>query len=180
MHEMGIVTRNDGPRFWVQVAGAEISCVLRGRLKKEYQRVSSLLVVGDRVRVNLLPDGTGTVEEVAPRRTELVRPGFRGMPHVMAANVDQLLIVQAARDPRFKRQLVERFLAIARRTGMEPLVVVNKTDLEPEETISGWVAPRPPAASSGTGAMRASPGVNSAGPQSECGPAYLFAPGGAG
>lgn len=138
----GIVTRNDGPRFWVDLGrGEEIPCLLRGRLKKEHMRVTSLVVVGDEVSVDLQEDGTGIIADVAPRRSELSRPGFHGYVHVMAANVDLLVIVQAAQQPRFKLHLVERFLATARRGRMEALVVVNKCDLEHEATVQSWVAP---------------------------------------
>jgi ribosome biogenesis GTPase / thiamine phosphate phosphatase len=139
--DMGLVIRNDGPRFWVALNGIEVPCVLRGRLKREQQRVTSLVVVGDQVAVTLGPDGSGVVEAVAPRRTELSRPGFHGYVHVMAANVDQLVIVQAAQQPRFKLHLAERFQVIARRGRMDAVVVVNKCDLEHEATIRSWVAP---------------------------------------
>lgn len=137
----GVVTRNDGPRFWVSIGQDEIPCLLRGRLKKEQLRVTSLVVVGDAVTIDQLPDGTGVIESVAPRRSELSRPGFHGYTHVIAANVDRLVIVQAAQQPRFKLHLVERFLAVARRGNMEPVVVVNKCDLESESTVRSWVAP---------------------------------------
>lgn len=137
----GIVTRTDGPQFWVSIGGEEVPCVLRGRLKKKYQRVTSLVVVGDQVEVERLPDGTGVIESVAPRRSELSRPGFHGYVHVIAANVDQLAIVQAAQQPRFKLHLVERFMTIARHGRTEAMVVVNKCDLEDEATIRSWVAP---------------------------------------
>lgn len=137
----GIVTRNDGPRFWVETEGREVPCILRGRLKKEQMRVTSLVVVGDRVAVDLLPEGTGVIHEVEPRKSELSRPGFHGYTHVMAANVDRLVIVQAARQPNFKLGLTNRFLAMAHRGRMEPIVVVNKCDLENEATIRSWVAP---------------------------------------
>jgi ribosome biogenesis GTPase len=137
----GIVTRSEGPRFWVDLGGQEVACVLRGRLKKEQQRVSCLVVVGDEVIVEPLPDGTGAIKARESRRTELVRPGFRGQANVTAANLEQLVIVQAARDPSFKRHLVERYLTTARRGRMSSLVVVNKCDLEEEETIRSWVEP---------------------------------------
>lgn len=137
----GIVTRNDGPRFWVDLGGQEVPCILRGKLKREQLRVSSLVVVGDEVAVAQLPDGTGAIASLSPRRTELSRPGFHGLTHVMAANVDQLLIVQSARQPGFKRHLAERFLTIAGRGRMGALVVVNKCDLEDEAVIRAWVAP---------------------------------------
>jgi ribosome biogenesis GTPase len=125
----------------VELNGTEVPCVLRGKLKREQQRVTSLVVIGDQVSVTLTGDGTGVVEELAPRRSELSRPGFHGYVHVMAANVDQLVIVQAAQQPRFKLHLVERFQAIARRGRMAAIVVVNKCDLEHEATIRSWTAP---------------------------------------
>lgn len=141
MVTQGIVTRHDGPRFWVEAGEDEIQCVLRGRLRKRQIRETSPVVIGDHVDVERQPDGTGTIESVHPRRSELVRPGFAGLAHVMAANVDQLVIVQAARQPNFKRALVERFMAMARRGRMGALLVVNKCDLEQEALIQAWVAP---------------------------------------
>lgn len=137
----GIVTRNDGPRFWVALEGKEIPCILRGKLKREHQRVTSLVVVGDQVELLLQPDGTGVIEQILPRRSELSRPGFHGYVHVMAANVDQLVIVQAAQQPRFKLHLVERFLVIANRGRMQAVAVVNKCDLEHPATVQSWVEP---------------------------------------
>jgi ribosome biogenesis GTPase len=137
----GLVTRVEGPRFWVEANGQEWPCILRGRLKKEQLRQTSLVVVGDNVQVLPQPDGSGVIEAIAPRRTVLERPGFGGLKHVMAANLDQLVVVQAAQQPRFKLHLVERFQAIARRGGVPVLVVVNKADLEVEATIQAWTAP---------------------------------------
>lgn len=139
--EHGIVIRTEGARIWVNVNESEVPCVLRGRLKKEHLRVTSLVVVGDRVGVDLQPDGTGAIASIEPRRTELSRPGFHGYTHVMAANVDQLVIVQAAKDPAFQRNLVERFLATAERGGMDAIVVVNKCDLVDEVEIRSWLEP---------------------------------------
>lgn len=137
----GLITRVDGPRLWVEVDGQEIPCVLRGRLKKEQLRQTSLVVVGDEVSVAPQPDGSGVIEAITPRRTVLERAGFHGYTHVIAANLDQLVVVQAAAQPRFKLHLVERFQSIAMRGGVPVVVVVNKADLESEATIRSWTAP---------------------------------------
>jgi len=137
----GMIVRNDGPRMWAQIGTEEVPCVLRGRLKREAQRVTSLVVVGDEVEITRQPDGTGVIEAIRPRRSELSRQGFHGYVHVIAANVDQLLFVGSAQQPRFKLHLAERFLAIARRGRMEAVVVISKCDLEHENTLRAWVAP---------------------------------------
>ena len=139
--DTGLVTRAEGALLWVALDGREVPCVLRGRLKKKQLRVTSLVVVGDEVEVSLLPDGQGVIEDVKPRRTELVRPGFRGYALVTAANLDLLVVVQSARQPAFQRSLVERFLVTAARGGMKAIVVVNKCDLEKESLIRSWVEP---------------------------------------
>jgi ribosome biogenesis GTPase len=132
----GLVVGVSGPLFSVDVGGKETLCILRGRLKREKQNVTSLVVIGDEVEVALPPGGTGVIEEIAPRRTELARPGFKGRTRVLAANLDQLVIVQATRQPVFKRHFVERFLALASRGGMRALVVLNKIDLEPPDLVA--------------------------------------------
>lgn len=127
----------------VRVGDEEISCVLRGRLKREWQMVTSLVVVGDEVVVTRTPDG-GVIEAVGPRRSQLSRPGFHGYEHVIAANIDQVLIVASVHQPPFKRNLVDRFLLLARQMGVAPLLVVNKCDLEDERVIRSWLAPLEP------------------------------------
>lgn len=137
----GVITRSEGAMFWVDVGGEEITCVLRGRLKQESRRVTSLIVVGDLVDVELLPDGTGAIRERLERQTELVRPGFRKREHITAANLDQVVIVQSARQPEFNRHTVERYLVTARRGGMNAVVVVNKCDLEDEGLLLEEIQP---------------------------------------
>lgn len=124
----------------VQVGDEVLSCVLRGRLKKEWQMVTSLVVVGDEVAVTRTTDG-GVIEVIGPRRSQLSRPGFHNYEHVIAANIDQILIVASVYQPPFKRNLVDRFLLLARQMDLLPLLVVNKCDLEDERVIRSWLAP---------------------------------------
>lgn len=130
-----------GPRFLVLAEGRELVCALRGRLKKDRHAATSLAVVGDRVAVTPHADGSGSIEEVRPRTSELRRPGFKGRDHVLAANLDLLIIVQAAAQPPFNRHLVERFLTLAASGGMPVLLVVNKCELVEPATLAAQLAP---------------------------------------
>jgi len=108
--------------------GSDIAAALRGRLKRE-QRTGDRVVIGDRVEVA----GTGegwTVESVEPRRNELARrgPGGRGAK-VVAANLDHVLVVVAARAPAVRADLVDRFLVIIEASDLHPRLVINKVDL---------------------------------------------------
>lgn len=141
----GIVTRTEGASVWVATTGAggcvEVPCVLRGRLKKKRLRVTSLVVAGDHVEVERLSSGDVVITGLNDRRSQLSRPGFHGYEHVIAANIDQLVIIQSAAQPSFKRRLVERYLMIARHGGMSPVLVVNKCDLVDRHMVQSWVEP---------------------------------------
>lgn len=109
--------------------GTELDASLRGRLKREI-RGGDRVVVGDEVRV-LIPESEGaTIEKVFPRRTELLRRALNGRKaKVVAANVDQALVVVAAKAPDPRRELVDRFLALTATAGIPPVLLVNKVDL---------------------------------------------------
>src|SRR5512146_722835 len=70
-----------------------VVCRLRGRLKK-HKFEGDILAIGDRVQIMLLPDGTGMIEEIEPRKRALIRkaPTPRGeYIQVLLANLDQVV-----------------------------------------------------------------------------------------
>ncbi|HET7686356.1 MAG TPA: ribosome small subunit-dependent GTPase A [Candidatus Limnocylindria bacterium] len=112
--------------------GATIESRMRGRIKRERQ-TTELAVIGDRVAVATLPDGSGMIEQVEPRRSKFSRrqPGPRGAwkEDLLVANVDQVLIVFACADPPPHLRLVDRFLVVAEANEVEAVLVANKVDL---------------------------------------------------
>jgi ribosome biogenesis GTPase len=72
--------------------------------------------------------GRLVVVSVAPRRGALTR-GRGGKEQVIAANVDQVVIVAAAASPRFRPRLIDRLIVAAERARAAPIIVVNKIDL---------------------------------------------------
>lgn len=133
MMESGLVLRAQGGIYLVQTEGGLREAVLRGRLKQE-QRTGDRVVVGDRVQ--LAPSGANdgdvwTIESVDDRHSALVRraPGRANRPKVIAANVDQVVIVFAAARPEPHLRMVDRFLVLCESTDLDALLVVNKIDL---------------------------------------------------
>jgi len=95
--------------------------------------------VGDRVKVQVFGSKDGVVEGVAERRNQLTRlaPGRDGVVvHVIATNVDQVVIVAAVRNPEFSPGLVDRFWVAAQAAGIPALLVINKADLLEEATTA--------------------------------------------
>ena len=128
-----------GGRYRLYIDGATFEATLRGRLKQGRQRI----LVGDRVRVAVHGDESVTIEEVEPRRSVLQRrmPGrSHGIRHV-AANVDQVVVVGAARHPDWDSHLIDRFVAVAAANQLPVIVVLNKCDLleEWEELAAPYV-----------------------------------------
>jgi len=90
------------------------------------------VAVGDRVVAKSFGSRDGVVEAVASRQNQLMRlsPGREGLQvHVLASNVDLLVIVAAARNPDFSPGLIDRFLVGAQIAGIETVICVNKMDL---------------------------------------------------
>jgi ribosome biogenesis GTPase len=93
---------------------------------------------GDRVMVARADDTSLVVERVLPRDNYFVRTDERQRQNIIAANLDQVLIVVATR-PLPSRDLMERYLLAVHSLGIEPIIVYNKTDLQvaDDETANG-------------------------------------------
>jgi ribosome biogenesis GTPase / thiamine phosphate phosphatase len=117
-----------------------VEAMLRGRLKQE-QRTGDAVVVGDRVEVMRHEDGAHTIERVWERETELARkaPGGGGRrAKVLAANVDQIVVVFAVTRPTPRLRMVDRFLVLAESNELDAVVVANKTDLGTAEELEAF------------------------------------------
>ena len=108
------------------------------RKRCKFRRKVGRPFCGDRVMVARADEASLVVEAVLPRRNYFVRTDERQRRNIVAANLDQVLIVVATR-PLPSRDLMERYLLAVHSLGIEPLIVYNKTDLElnPDETANG-------------------------------------------
>ena len=112
--------------------GDLVEARLRGRVKKDRQ-TSDLAVIGDRVTVERLADGTGAIGAIVPRERRFSRrqPGPRGSwrEDVIVANPDLVTIVFACDRPPPNARLIDRFLVVAEYNEVPALLVANKVDL---------------------------------------------------
>ena len=121
------VQTNDGRRF---------RCKVRQVLKSLSMDERSIVATGDRVWILPLPNDEGVIERVEPRHGILTRAS-RGREHVLVANVDQVVIVMALKEPELKLHLIDRYLASATQGGIQPIICLNKADLiDPSRNIS--------------------------------------------
>jgi ribosome biogenesis GTPase len=128
----GVVLERTGNTFRVHTPEGECIAVLRGKLKRGDD---DRLVAGDVVDLETHGDGPATVERVHPRRSVLARRRATGghgarRAQPIAANVDQVVVVAAARDPEPSARMLDRFLVIAEANGLPAVLVVNKAELD--------------------------------------------------
>ncbi|MBG0784357.1 MAG: ribosome small subunit-dependent GTPase A [Anaerolineaceae bacterium] len=115
----------------VETEAGEITCRLRGRLKQG-ETEGDIVGVGDRVSIEDQGDGTGSILKVHERHSAFyrVRTGLkRDFRQIILANPDQLVIVFACAHPEPHLRMLDRFLVIAEKQRIHPLIVANKTDL---------------------------------------------------
>lgn len=93
------------------------TCKARGRFRKE--RISPC--AGDWVTIAAEKDGFGALTEIAPRKNHMVRPPV--------ANLDRLFVVASVLEPGANTLLIDKAVAAAELNGIEPVVVITKTDL---------------------------------------------------
>lgn len=131
-------------------SGEEIFAIARGALMGRSKSLGNVVVVGDVVEISREGE-RHVIERVEPRRNSFSRraSGDRVEEQVVAANLDQVVLVTSLRRPDFKHGLVDRVLAQAAVSGIASVLVVNKTDLGGEAEALGCIADYAPAGVTG-------------------------------
>ncbi len=119
----------------VQLGSRTLICTVRGALSAIETGFTNVVAVGDEVIVQPNGAGEGIIEAVYPRRSFLARPDifYNHLQQVIAANVDQLLIVSAWREPAIWLELIDRYLITAQRNQLPAVICLNKVDLAQDE-----------------------------------------------
>lgn len=115
----GIILSVVAGYYFVEVGNNTYLCRARGKLRQG--GLSPL--AGDAVEISIGQGGEGSVERILPRRNQLRRPAV--------ANVDAVLMVMAPQDPSPDLLMVDKLLAILALQGIEGILCVNKSDLDP-------------------------------------------------
>jgi ribosome biogenesis GTPase len=117
----GLVIVNYGKSVLIEDGSGElVRCVPRRSLDP--------IVCGDRITWEPTGDGTGVVTRIEIRDSVLSRADDENRARPLAANLNQIVIVAAA-EPVLDQSLVDKYTVAAELVGVQPLLVINKTDL---------------------------------------------------
>ena len=119
--------------------GVTYECAVRGRIKQSGLK----LAVGDDVELERVEGSDAYVVcEIHPRRSKLARrePGAGRGERIVAANVDQVVVVFALVKPTPHPRMLDRFLVIAEANSLAARIVINKVDLAGEAEATALFA----------------------------------------
>ena len=128
----GLVVKNTGSWYTVRTDdGQLLDCKVKGNFRLRGIRSTNPVAVGDCVTVAPNQNGTAFITEIEDRRNYIIRKSINlsKQSHIIAANVDQALLVITVISPQTSTTFVDRFLASAEAYRVPVVLVFNKTDL---------------------------------------------------
>ena len=128
----GLVVRNTGSWYTVRTDdGRMVDSKIKGNFRLKGIRSTNPVAVGDRVEIVENAEGTAFITAIADRRNYIIRksPNLSKQSHIIAANVDQALLVVTVNRPQTSTTFIDRFLASAEAYRIPVVLVFNKTDI---------------------------------------------------
>lgn len=118
----GIIIRGIAGFYYVEnYEGKVFECKARGKFRREGMSP----IVGDRVVIQLTDEYHGVINEIIPRRSQLIRP--------LIANIDQAIVVFSLKKPDINFTLLDKLLIEIEHYGLEAIICLNKSDLDKDD-----------------------------------------------
>lgn len=132
----GLVLKSTGSFYRVAIGNQITECRLGGRLRLEELKHTNPVAVGDHVIISEEEgDDKGLIIGVEERKNYLIRKAtnLSKQTHIVAANLDQLILVASFKQPRTSTGFIDRVLVTAEAYSIPAMVIFNKKDLLDEE-----------------------------------------------
>jgi ribosome biogenesis GTPase len=129
----GIVTKSTGSWYTVRLPdGSFLEARIKGRFRADKINTTNPVAVGDEVTMeDDLEEGTAIITEIGDRRNYIIRqsPKKKALRHIVAANLDQAMLIITLTEPRTSLGFINRFLVVAEAYDIPVILVFNKVDL---------------------------------------------------
>ncbi|MDR1937140.1 MAG: ribosome small subunit-dependent GTPase A [Tannerellaceae bacterium] len=127
----GLVIKNTGSWYTVRTdGGQDIESKIKGNFRLRDIRSTNPVAVGDRVEIEPNPEGTAFITEIEDRKNYMIRraSNLSKQSHIIAANIDQAMLIATINYPITTTIFIDRFLATAEAYNVSVKLVFNKTD----------------------------------------------------
>ena len=134
----GLVIKNTGSWYLVRTdEGRDVECKVKGNFRLKGIRSTNPVAVGDRVHIIENREGTAFITEIEDRKNYIIRraSNLSKQSHIIAANLDQCMLVVTANYPETSTTFIDRFLATAEAYRIPVLLLFNKIDLYDEDDL---------------------------------------------
>jgi len=128
----GQVIKSTGSWYWIKsVKGKTIPCRIRGKIRLKGMKVTNPIAVGDVVEYEVDQDGQGIIHDIIPRENYLIRYATKKKDHghILAANIDQVVLIATLVFPRTSLGFIDRVLVAAESFRIPQVLIFNKSDL---------------------------------------------------
>lgn len=127
----GLVIKNTGSWYTVRtVDGRDIESKIKGNFRLKEIRSTNPVTVGDRVKIDINNEGTAFITEIEDRKNYIVRraSNLSKQSHIIAANMDQAMLITTVNYPITTTVFMDRFLATAEAYSVPVKIIFNKID----------------------------------------------------
>jgi ribosome biogenesis GTPase len=127
----GLVIKNTGSWYSVRTDdGQLVESKIKGSFRLKAIRNTNPVVIGDRVRIEVNNEGTAFITAIEDRKNYMIRKAsnLSKQSHILAANIDQAMLVVTVNYPKTTTVFIDRFLATAEAYRIPVRLVFNKTD----------------------------------------------------
>lgn len=138
--QTGTVIKSTGSWYNVRPedGGAVMQCRIVGKFRLDDVPLTNPVAVGDRVEIEPEQSGQGLIKKILPRRNYVVRqsPRRKHDLHLLAANIDQAVLIVTVVHPTLKPGFIDRFLLMTEPHEIPVTIVFNKGDLYDDEDVA--------------------------------------------
>ena len=131
----GLVIKSTGSWYLVFTDGEVIRCRIKGKFRTKDIVTTSPVTVGDKVEYEMIEDGTGLITKIDERKNYIIRRStrFHKEAQLLAANIDQVLLMISLKYPASPMEFIDRFLVTAEAYHIKSIILINKVDLLKKE-----------------------------------------------